>query len=88
MSWRVDQIEAAFKEAEEAGASHMIVAHNGVDFDNESIWVMPGEDPVTKFPSRLNVDECYDISLGWEPQRAERRAMHTDWNPLDTGAVT
>ena len=88
MTWTLSQIKAAYDEGVRLGASHMIVAHTNVDFDQTAVYVMPGQDPREtwdNFSDAKNsgytaVDECYYYKLGWESQSKEHRALHWEWD--------
>lgn len=89
MTWGLASIRSAYFKGIDLGASHMIVSHNTVDFDQMATYVMPGEDPREVFRSSdahrsgfRVVDECYRYELGWESQSKERRAKHWEWEPL------
>jgi len=86
MTWGMHTIRNAYSAAERAGASHLIISHTNVDFDQTSTLVMPGEDPrkvweesKAKEHGYDAIDEVYRLSLGWEAQAAERRAMHWEF---------
>lgn len=83
MTWDLFSIQMAYRRAEIAGASHLIISHNSVDFDQAVTLVMPGERPRdvwntsdAKHDGFDRIDEVYRISLGWESQSKEHRAMH------------
>ncbi len=83
MTWGLSGIESAYRKGEKLGATHMIVSHNSVDFDNTATYVMPGEDPRAAWEASSAyssgyraIDEVYAYHLGWESQSKERRANH------------
>lgn len=68
------EIRGWFREAENRGATHLIVATDTWDYDSYPIYVMPGENPRDKEPKSMmqRTEECYRISLGWEAQSQGR----------------
>ena len=88
MTWGLSGIKAAYAQGESMGATHMIVSHDRVGFDNTATYVMPGEDPheawensQAKKDGYSAIDEVYAFHLGWESQSKERRANHWEENP-------
>ena len=80
MTWTLNDIRAAFMEAQQKGATHLIVAYDSFDGENYPIFVMEG-DPRNQVPSNGDrVDECYRIALGWEAQAGAKRVQNWDWD--------
>ncbi len=88
MTWGIWGIENAYRKGEELGATHMIVSHDRVGFENTATYVMPGEDPreawensEAKSNGYSAIDEVYAYHLGWEDQSKEHRAEHWEGAP-------
>lgn len=86
MTWGESAIHGAYLTGEAEGASHMIVCHTTVDFEQMAIYVKPGEDPrvvwqnhVTSGNGYTALDEVYQYKLGWDRQKVERRALHWEY---------
>lgn len=78
-----EDIESWVREAQQKGATHLIVAVDRFDHENYPIFVMPGESVMEKTPNGSNMqgyDEVYSFTGKHEvtAQLRERRAVHFD----------
>lgn len=67
------EIKEWFEEAEQEGATHMIVVCDTFDYEDYPVFVMEGEDPreaADKYDNKnmQKIMEVYSIALGWEAQ--------------------
>lgn len=88
MTWGLYSIKSAYDKGEAMGATHMIVSHDSLDFENTATYIMPGENPREAWEASQSrnagysaVDEVYAYHLGWEAQSKERRARHWEEAP-------
>ena len=92
MTWGFSGIKSAYDKGRELGATHMIISHDSVGFDNTATYVLRGEDPRTVWENSSArssgysaIDEVYAYYLGWGVQSLERRANHWDQCPTCEG---
>ena len=73
-------IEMWYDEAENKGATYLIIGLDPFDYDNFPVFVMPHEscrDSVDKLVAGGNrYDEVYDLKLDRKKQLTEHRAVH------------
>lgn len=80
MPTTVQDIRRWLNEAQDVGATHMIVATDTFDWTDYPIFVKPGENPSEVASEKrgefTKITECYALHLDLDAQLAERRAFH------------
>lgn len=76
-------IEEWIVEAQQKGASHLIVMHDTFDHENYPVLVMPHESARevaqrASAHSMQKIEECYSMARDIPSQLAEHRAVHYD----------
>ncbi|MBI1957129.1 MAG: hypothetical protein HYS44_01585 [Candidatus Niyogibacteria bacterium] len=78
MATTKEDIAGWFREGQQQGATHMIVACDTFDWEDYPVFVMPGEDVREKAAEHEKVMEVYSLSQDMDAQLNEYRAFHYD----------
>jgi len=73
-----EDIALWFKEGQQQGATHMIVACDTFDWEDYPVYVSPQEDVRKKVAEQEKVMEVYSLSKSLDMQLNEYRAFHYD----------